>query len=63
MNYSTREVSQELVNEITEALMNIRGWGSIEIYVQDHEVVQITERNIRKTTAGRAKNKTVKIGS
>lgn len=63
MNYSTREVSQELVNEIVEALTNIRGWGSIEIYVQDHEVVQITERSIRKTTAGKSKNKTVKIGS
>ncbi|CAN5169815.1 hypothetical protein BH09PAT1_BH09PAT1_0570 [soil metagenome] len=63
MNYSTRQVSQELVNEIVEALGNIRGWGSIEIYVQNHEVVQITERNIRKTSSSSSKDKTVKIGS
>ena len=63
MNYSTRQVSEELVQEIVEALSNIRGWGSIEIYVQNHEVVQITERNIRKTSSSSVKNKTVKIGS
>ncbi len=63
MNYSTREVSQELIAEIVEALTNIRGWGSIEIYVQNNEVVQITERNIRKTSASSSKDKTVKIGS
>ena len=63
MNYSTRQVSEELVQEIVEALSNIRGWGSIEIYVQNHEVVQITERNIRKTSSTGVKNKTVKIGS
>ena len=63
MNYSTRQVSEELVQEIVEALSNIRGWGSIEIYVQNHEVVQFTERNIRKTSSSSVKNKTVKIGS
>jgi hypothetical protein len=63
MDYSTRNVSKELIAEIVEALTNIRGWGSIEIYVQDSKVVQITERNIRKTASAVAKNKTVKIGS
>ncbi len=63
MDYSTRNVSKELIAEIVEALTNIRGWGSIEIYVQDSKVVQITERNIRKTASSVAKNKTVKIGS
>ena len=38
-----------LVNDILNALSNIRGWGSVEIFIQNHKVTQITERNIRKT--------------
>lgn len=49
MDYSTKKINSELVEEVTEALKNIRGWGSVEIYVQDYKVVQITERNIKKT--------------
>jgi len=49
-DYSTKDVNQELLAEIAEALQNIRGWGSVEIFVQDYKVVQITERNIKKTT-------------
>ena len=49
-DYSTKEVSQELLAEIAEALQNIRGWGSVEIFVQDFKVVQIIERNIKKTS-------------
>ena len=51
-DYSTQKISEKLVNEIKQALQNIRGWGSVEIYVQNHEVVQITERNIKKTMHG-----------
>ncbi len=50
MDYSTKQIKQDLVEEILEALKNIRGWGSVEIYVQDFKVVQITERNIKKTS-------------
>ena len=49
-DYSTKEVSKALLAEIAEALQNIRGWGSVEIFVQDFKVVQIIERNIKKTT-------------
>jgi len=38
------------VEEIKQALKNVRGWGSVEIYVQDYKVTQITERNIKKTS-------------
>ena len=48
-DYSTKDVNQELLAEIAEALQNIRGWGSVEIFVQDYKVVQIIERNIKKT--------------
>lgn len=52
MDYSTKQVSSDLVGEVVDALKNIRGWGSVEIFVQDYRVVQITERNIKKTTNG-----------
>ncbi|HUD44852.1 MAG TPA: DUF2292 domain-containing protein [Patescibacteria group bacterium] len=48
-NYSITQISDGLVSEIVDALKNIRGWGSVEIIVQDHKVVQINERNIKKT--------------
>jgi hypothetical protein len=48
-DYSTKQISKKLVEEVIKALQNIRGWGSVEIFVQDSEVVQIVERNIKKT--------------
>jgi hypothetical protein len=48
-DYSSKQISKKLNEEITEALKNIRGWGSVEIFVQDFKVVQIVERNIKKT--------------
>ena len=48
-DFSSKRLSQSLMAEIVAALKNIKGWGSVEIYVQDHKVVQITERNIKKT--------------
>lgn len=49
VDYSTKKITQDLIAEIKDALKNVRGWGSVEIYVQDNRVTQITERNIRKT--------------
>lgn len=49
MDNSIKNVNKELLDEIVEALKNIRGWGSVEIFVQDFKVVQIIERNIKKT--------------
>jgi hypothetical protein len=48
-DYSTKKISDDLLEEIIEAVKNIRGWGSVEIFVQDYKVVQIVERNIKKT--------------
>lgn len=62
-DYSTKKVSRELMEEIVEAVKNIRGWGSVEIYVQDYKVVQITERNIRKTNSPVKPGRIVKIGA
>lgn len=49
VDYSTKRVSDNLLEEIKQALKNIRGWGSVEIYVQNYKVTQLTERNIKKT--------------
>ena len=49
VDYSTKRVTDQLLVEIKQAIKNIRGFGSVEIYVQDHKVTQITERNIKKT--------------
>lgn len=62
-NYSTKDISEELVAEISEAVKNVRGWGSVEIYVQNFKVVQITERSIKKTNISNSLERTVKIGS
>lgn len=62
MDYSTKKINETLVLEIVEALKNIRGWGSVEIFVQDYKVVQITERNIKKTTNPDTTGRTVKLG-
>ncbi|MEK7571564.1 MAG: DUF2292 domain-containing protein [Patescibacteria group bacterium] len=59
-DYSTKRVSAELTDEIIDALKNIRGWGSVEITVQDFRVVQITERNIKKTNERSMQNRQIK---
>ncbi len=43
------QITTGLLEEIKDALKNIKGWGSVEIYVQKGKVTQITERNIKKT--------------
>ena len=38
-----------LASEIISSLKDLNGWGSLEIFVQDHKVTQITKREINKT--------------
>ena len=38
-----------LVEEIVSSLNSLGGWGSLEIFVQDHKVTQMTKREISKT--------------
>ena len=61
--YSTKNVDKRLVEEIVMALKNIRGWGSVEIFVQDSKVVQIVERNIKKTQSSGISISVPKSGS
>lgn len=45
----TVKIPQRLLTEIAKALAHIQGWGSVEIFIQDYKITQITERNIKKT--------------
>ncbi len=53
-NFSTKGFDSSFLDEIKKALDHIK-WGSIEIFVQDSKVIQITERNIKKMDAKAAK--------
>jgi len=43
------KVNSNLLSEISKSLESLDGWGSLEIFVQDFKVTQITQRNIKKT--------------
>lgn len=47
-DYSTTKISDKLLQEISEALQGLN-YGSVEIYVTNGEVTQITKRHIKKT--------------
>lgn len=51
IDYSTQNISERLVVEIKSALQSVKNYGSIEIYIQNGVVTQITVRNIKKTNS------------
>lgn len=59
--YSTKKISNILLEEIKSSLKSVTSYGSVEIFVQDNVVTQITVRNIKKTN--NAKNGNGKINS
>ncbi len=42
-------LSPTLIEELDHALQMVKAYGSVEIYVQNSTVTQITVRNIKKT--------------
>ncbi|MBN1263495.1 MAG: DUF2292 domain-containing protein [Candidatus Pacebacteria bacterium] len=46
--YSTQSVSKELLAEIKKTLEGL-DFGSLEVYVVNNQVTQITKRQIKKT--------------
>lgn len=48
-SYSTKRISKEMLKELIGALKSVDSYGSVEIYIQDSCVTQITVRNIKKT--------------
>lgn len=47
--YSVKRVSETLIVELKKALKSVNNFGSVEVFVQNGVVTQITVRNIRKT--------------
>lgn len=47
----TSLVSPKLLADIGDALQAVKPYGSVEIYVQNNIVTQITARNIRKMSS------------
>lgn len=43
------KVNGQLIDELVQALRELGGWGSVEVYVQNGKVTQITKRAIKKT--------------
>ena len=54
-DYSVNKVSDSLLSEIKTALQGVNAYGSVEIYIQNGSVTQITVRNIKKTNNGAKK--------
>lgn len=48
-SYSTQNVSPFLLEELKRAIESVPDYGSIEVYVQNGLVTQISTRHIRKT--------------
>lgn len=53
LDYSTKKISEALLAEIKSALKSVKHYGSVEIYIQEGIVTQITVRNIKKTASPR----------
>lgn len=58
-DYNTKNITPKLVQELVASIKNIRGWGTVEIIIQDHIVTQITEKNIRKPLLSNGQTKTL----
>lgn len=59
-HYSTQKISPQLIAQIIDALKN-KAWGSIEIYIENHTVTQITERTITKVAKPNGQKKIYEV--
>lgn len=50
-DYSTKRISRTLLDEVKKSLKSVNDYGSVEIFVQNSVVTQITVRNIKKTNS------------
>lgn len=51
--YSVKRISETLLLDIKKSLKGVKNYGSVEIFVQNGVVTQITVRNIKKTASSR----------
>lgn len=58
-DFSTQKITPTLISQVVDALRN-KAYGSVEIYIENHKVVQITERTITKVNSIYRKVKVVR---
>jgi len=60
--FSTQKITTELISQIVAALKD-KAYGSVEIYIENYKVVQITQRTITKlkNSNGNGQKKIVQI--
>ncbi len=60
--FSTQKITTELIGQIITALKD-KAYGSVEIYIENYKVVQITQRTITKlrNSNGNGQKKIVQI--
>lgn len=58
----TNQIPNHLLSEITQALESVK-YGSIEIFVQNKVITQITVRNIHKTSVEIEREETLESSS
>jgi hypothetical protein len=49
---TNKQISKQLIEEISRAITTVGAYGSVEIYIQNNVVTQITMRNIKKIPKG-----------
>ncbi len=59
MDYSTKHISTGLMEEILHAVQTVNQYGSVEIYIQNYTVTQITVRTIKKTNVATNNSTTI----
>lgn len=58
--YSTQNISAQLISQIVDALRDER-YGSVEIYIEDYNVVQISKRSIKKLARSAKKRFSIRV--
>jgi len=60
--FSTQNITPRLISQIVDALKN-KAYGSVEIYIQNYTVTQITERTITKVSTPKISRKISKVSN
>lgn len=46
-DFSTQQITPQLISQLIDAIKN-KAYGSVEIYIENYQVTQISERTITK---------------
>lgn len=60
MKPENKEIDSQILEEIKQSILS-KDFGSVEIYIESGQVVQITERTIKKTNSFKNNNQHLKV--